>query len=64
LLTLARPLMQEVSDKTGQSCHLAMPSNGNIVVVASVEALGQMGFSVHVGANLDLLNTASGHGIS
>ncbi len=56
--------MQEVSDKTGQSCHLAMPSNGNIVVVASVEALGQMGFSVHVGANLDLLNTASGHGIS
>jgi GntR family transcriptional repressor for pyruvate dehydrogenase complex len=61
LVSLARPLMQEVSDKTGQSCHLATPSNGNIVVVASVEAPLLMGFSVHVGANVDLLNTASGH---
>lgn len=61
LLALARPLMQEVSDKTGQSCHLAVPSNGNIVVVASVESQAQMGFSVHVGAYVDLLNTASGH---
>jgi DNA-binding FadR family transcriptional regulator/DNA-binding IclR family transcriptional regulator len=61
LVTLAHPMMQEVSDMTGQSCHLAMPSNGNIVVVASVEASVQMGFSVHVGANVDLLNTASGH---
>src|SRR5215471_4123013 len=31
LLTIARPLMQQVADCTGQSCHLAMPSNGNIV---------------------------------
>ena len=61
LLSLARPLMQEVSERTGQSCHLAMPSNGNIVVVASVEASLLMGFSVHVGANVDLLNSASGH---
>lgn len=61
LLTLARPLMQRVADQTGQSCHLAMPSNGNIVVVASVEAPVHMGFSVRLGANIDLLNTASGH---
>jgi DNA-binding IclR family transcriptional regulator len=53
--------MQQVCDKTGQSCHLAMLSNGNIIVVASIEAPVQMGFSVHVGANVDLLNTASGH---
>lgn len=61
LLTIARPLMQDVADQTGQSCHLAMPSNGNIVVVASVEAPVHMGFSVHLGANIDLLNTGSGH---
>ena len=61
LLTLARPLMQRVANATGQSCHLAMPSNGNIVVVAGVEAPGQMGFSVRLGANIDLLNTGSGH---
>jgi DNA-binding IclR family transcriptional regulator len=61
LLTIARPLMQQVADYTGQSCHLAMPSNGNIVVVASVEAPVHMGFSVRLGANIDLLNTGSGH---
>jgi DNA-binding IclR family transcriptional regulator len=61
LLALARPLMQRVAEETGQSCHLAMPSNGNVVVVASVEAPVNMGFSVRLGANIDLLNTASGH---
>jgi DNA-binding IclR family transcriptional regulator len=61
LLTIARPLMQRVAAQTGQSCHLAMPSNGNIMVVASVEAPVQMGFSVRLGSNIDLLNTASGH---
>ncbi len=61
LLSIARPLMEKVAANTGQSCHLAMPSNGNIVVVASVEAPVQMGFSVRLGANIDLLNTGSGH---
>jgi len=61
LLTIARPLMQQVADCTGQSCHLAMPSNGNIVVVASAEAPLHMGFAVRLGANVDLLNTGSGH---
>jgi DNA-binding IclR family transcriptional regulator len=61
LLAMARPLMQQVADHTGQSCHLAMPNNGNIVVVASVEAPVHMGFSVRLGANIDLLNTGSGH---
>jgi DNA-binding IclR family transcriptional regulator len=61
LLAMARPLMRQVADNTGQSCHLAMPSNGNIVVVASVEAPVHMGFSVRLGANIDLLNTGSGH---
>lgn len=61
LLIIARPLMQRVAVQTSQSCHLAMPSNGNIVVVASVEAPVRMGFSVRTGAIIDLLNTASGH---
>ena len=61
LLSIARPLMEAVATHTGQSCHLAMPSNGNIVVVASVEAPVHMGFSVRLGANIDLLNTSSGH---
>ena len=61
LVSIARPVMQDVATGTGQSCHLAMPSNGNIVVVASVEAPVAMGFSVRLGANIDLLNTGSGH---
>jgi DNA-binding IclR family transcriptional regulator len=38
-----------------------MLSNGEVVVVAQVDASGNMGFSVRLGARIDLLNTASGH---
>jgi DNA-binding IclR family transcriptional regulator len=61
LLSEARPPMRQVAHKTGQSCHLAMLSNGEVVVVAQVDAQGNMGFSVRLGARIDLLNTASGH---
>lgn len=61
LLTKARPLMHDVAQETGQSCHLAMLNNGEVVVVAQVDAPGPMGFSVSVGAKIDLLDTASGH---
>jgi DNA-binding IclR family transcriptional regulator len=63
LVSEARPLLQRVAHKIGQSCHLAMPSNGEVVVVAQVDAPGNMGFSVRLGARIDLLNTASGHTI-
>jgi DNA-binding IclR family transcriptional regulator len=61
LVSQARPLMQEVVNTTGQSCHLAMLSSAEVVVVAQVDAPRQMGFSVRLGANIDVLNTASGH---
>lgn len=57
----ARPIMEEVAHKTRQSCHLAMPSNGEVVVVAQVDAPATASFSVRLGARIDLLNTASGH---
>ncbi|MGC1167815.1 MAG: IclR family transcriptional regulator [Candidatus Acidiferrales bacterium] len=57
----ARPLMEEVAHKTRQSCHLAMPSNGEVVVVAQVDASNNAGFALKLGARIDLLNTASGH---
>jgi DNA-binding IclR family transcriptional regulator len=63
LVAEARPLLERVAHKTEQSCHLAMPSNGEVVVVAQVDAPGPMGFSVRLGARIDLLNTASGHTI-
>jgi DNA-binding IclR family transcriptional regulator len=61
MIAQARPLVQQVASNTGQSCHLAMLNHAEVVVVAQFEAPGIMGFSVHLGANIDLLNTASGH---
>src|SRR6202795_1430483 len=61
LVTQARPLVQRVASDTGQSCHLAMLNKSGVVVVAQFDAPGNMGFSVRLGANVDLLNTASGH---
>ncbi len=61
LIAQARPLVQRVASDTGQSCHLAMLNHAEVVVVAQFDAPGIMGFSVRLGANIDLLNTASGH---
>src|SRR5260370_33165275 len=61
LVTQARPLVRRVASDTGQSCHLAMLNNAEVVVVAQFDAPGNMGFAVRLGANVDLLNTASGH---
>src|ERR1700740_257037 len=61
LITQARPLVQRVASETGQSCHLAMLNSAEVVIVAQSDAPGNMGFSVRPGANIDLLNTASGH---
>jgi len=57
----ARPLMEKVAQETGQSCHLAMLSNGEVVVVVQVDAPQTAGFALKLGARIDLLNTASGH---
>jgi DNA-binding IclR family transcriptional regulator len=61
LVTQARSLVQRVASDTGQSCHLAMLNNAEVVVVVQFDAPGNMGFAVRLGANVDLLNTASGH---
>jgi DNA-binding IclR family transcriptional regulator len=57
----ARPLMEKVAHETGQSCHLAMLSNGEVIVVEQVDAPRTAGFAVKLGTRIDLLNTASGH---
>jgi DNA-binding IclR family transcriptional regulator len=61
LIALARPVVHRVASETGQSCHLAMLNNAAVAVVAQFDAPGNMGFAVRLGANIDLLNTASGH---
>jgi DNA-binding IclR family transcriptional regulator len=61
LIAQARPLVHRVANDTGQSCHLAMLNHAEVVVVAQSDAPGNMGFSVRLGSNINLLNTSSGH---
>lgn len=60
LLTEAAPIMQRLSDELDQSCHLTVYNQGRQIVVAKVDAPSGMGFSVRVGAELDVLVSASG----
>ena len=60
LLTEALPIMLKLSTDLDQSCHLTVYNQGRQVVVAKVDSPSGMGFSVRVGAELDVLVSASG----
>lgn len=60
LLVEAAPLMQRLSAELEQSCHLTVYDQGRQVVIAKVDSPSGMGFSVRVGAELDVLVSASG----
>jgi DNA-binding IclR family transcriptional regulator len=60
LLSEALPVMQKLSSELDQSCHLTVYNQGRQVVVGKVDSPSGMGFSVRVGAELDVLVSASG----
>lgn len=60
LLAEAIPIMQRLSGELDQSCHLTVYNRGRQIVVAKFDAPSGMGFSVRVGAELDVLVSASG----
>jgi DNA-binding IclR family transcriptional regulator len=60
LLEAALPAMRSLTNRTGQSCHLAVPSADQMVVVARVEAPGDIGFSVRIGYRRELKAATSG----
>jgi DNA-binding IclR family transcriptional regulator len=60
LLSEALPIMQKLSSELEQSCHLTVYNQGRQVVVAKVDSPSGLGFSVRVGAELDVLVSASG----
>lgn len=57
---IALPVMRQLADSIGQSCHLALHTLGDIIVVARVESGELSGFSVRVGHRRPLPKTASG----
>ena len=60
LLVEAAPVMQRLSAQLDQSCHLTVYNQGRQVVIAKVDSPSGMGFSLRVGAELDVLVSASG----
>jgi DNA-binding IclR family transcriptional regulator len=60
LLEIALPIMRRLSAEIGQSCHLTIPSGDQVVVVARVEAPGELGFSVRKGNRRPFVLTTSG----
>jgi DNA-binding IclR family transcriptional regulator len=60
VLEAALPVMRRLSDTIGQSCHLAVASAAEMVVVARIEAPGNQGFSVRVGYHRAIVEATSG----
>lgn len=60
LLIEARPIMQGLTGLLDQSCHLTIYGRGRQIVIEKVDVSSGMGFSVSVGAELELLVSASG----
>lgn len=60
LLEIALPVMRDLSATIGQSCHLAVRSGSDIVVVARVESSEKIGFSVRIGYREKMILTGSG----
>jgi DNA-binding IclR family transcriptional regulator len=49
LASTALPVMQELARQAGQSCHMAVVSGAEMVVIIAIEAPGLSGFEVRVG---------------
>lgn len=60
LLQVSLPLMEKYSRTTQQSCHLAVASRENVVVIARMEAPGELGFNLRLGYQRPITHTASG----
>ena len=60
LMEAAMPVMHRLAEQILQPCHLAIPSEELIVVVARVESPGDVGFVVRVGHRRPIPHSTSG----
>jgi len=58
---VAAPVMYELALKAQQSCHMAVISEANIVIVLQQESPAHSGFGVRLGAKCDILKSCSSH---
>lgn len=60
LLRAANPEMVDLSNLLQQSCHLSIFDRGHMLIIARQESPYKMGFSVRLGAKIDLFGSGSG----
>jgi DNA-binding IclR family transcriptional regulator len=61
LVETAMPVMHRLADEIDQSCHLVVPSQEQIVVIARVDPPGETGLVVRVGHRRPISHSASGY---
>jgi DNA-binding IclR family transcriptional regulator len=60
LVETALPIMRKLAQDIGQSCHIAVASEDQIVVITRIERPGDLGFSVRIGYRRDIVRATSG----
>ncbi len=60
LVETALPIMRKLTHDIGQSCHIAVASEDQIVVITRIERPGDLGFSVRVGYRREIARATSG----
>jgi DNA-binding IclR family transcriptional regulator len=61
LVNQALPVMDAFARQAEQSCHLGLYDRGNVLIAAQINSPRGWSFSLHRGARVGLLDTASGH---
>ncbi len=59
----SREILQELSEQTGETIHLAVPSGTEMVYIVKIESKHALGMSSHIGARLPMHCTALGKAI-
>ncbi len=60
LVETALPVMRKLAQEIGQSCHIAVASEDQIVVITRIERPGDLGFSVRIGYRREIARATSG----
>jgi DNA-binding IclR family transcriptional regulator len=60
LVETALPIMRKLAHDIGQSCHIAVASEDQIVVITRIERPGDLGFSVRIGYRREITQATSG----
>jgi DNA-binding IclR family transcriptional regulator len=60
LVETALPIMRKLANDIGQSCHVTVASEDQIVVITRIERPGDLGFSVRIGYRREITRAASG----